>query len=185
MEVIRHFDQYDDFSAEFLDKFPDSLPHQFALKLGPQEVGKAFVNWRLVIDHLTSVMLMMGKPADMSDDEYTDELDTYLKSLDGAEAGELIKPVISTMLHMLKFLPEKLNDAIVHLAVEGRQKMIIDHQKKIPSKGDVSNEIRCKAPSSAFLLFRCSWKCSDVGSWTIRQDEQLRETSWAANCRSQ
>jgi hypothetical protein len=131
MEVIRHLDQYEDFSREFLDKFPDSLPRRFALKIGEQEVGKALVSWKLIIKHLIGVMIMMGKPADMSEDEYLDEVDERLKSLNADEAREAIQPAIATVMHMLEFLPQKLNDAVVHLALEGRQKMIINYQRKI------------------------------------------------------
>jgi hypothetical protein len=87
----------------------------------------------------------MGKPDGLTEDEYIDELWKYFKALDGTETEKAMRPLYATMWHMMEFLPEKLNDSIERLALEGRQKVVMDHQRKIgaeiPSPAKFAEEV--------------------------------------------
>ena len=73
----------------------------------------------------------MGKPDETSEEDYTKELKEYLASLDRKGIDEMMLPLHSTMWHIMEFLPQKLNEAVLALALEGRQKVIIKEQKKL------------------------------------------------------
>ena len=52
LELIRNLSEYDDFSADFLEKFPLKLPRKFPLKLGNAVIGQAQVDWKPVIGQM-------------------------------------------------------------------------------------------------------------------------------------
>lgn len=130
-ETLKHLEEYDDFSSKFLDRFPDSLPRKFRLKLGPEAIGMAIVDWRKVMTKLFAFAIGSAKPTELSEDEYVRQVEEYFGSLTNKQIQEELLPHGSTMWHMMEFLPQKLNDAIIHLAIEGRQKIVIRRQLEI------------------------------------------------------
>ncbi|HMH44633.1 MAG TPA: hypothetical protein VK557_14175 [Pyrinomonadaceae bacterium] len=131
MAFIRHLDEYDDFSAGFMDNFPDKLPRSFPLKLGPDVVGHAIIDWRKIAGKLFGIIALKPKPDGWTEEQYIEILINYFNSLSGNQVSEHMLPTLSTVWHMLEFLPQKINDAIKLLAAEGHGKMIIDRQLKL------------------------------------------------------
>jgi hypothetical protein len=152
LELIRNLSEYDDFSSDFLDKFPLNLPSKFRLRLGSAVIGEASVDWKPVAGRLFSLMLTMGKPKELSEDDYYKQLEEYFKTLTEQENQELIMPAISAMWHMMEFLPQKLNDAIISLAIEGRHKNVMRRQKDlgraIPSPAKFAEQIAKREKSA-------------------------------------
>jgi hypothetical protein len=126
-EFIERVRQYEDFSSNLFDQIPKSFPRRLPLKFGSRVVGKAVIDWVAVSAQIFDTFAAMSKPADLSDDEYTQQL----KSIPVEVVWEkMLLPIYMTVAHMLEFLPEKFNDAIKHLFLEGRHKMIIKNEQE-------------------------------------------------------
>jgi len=133
-QFIEHLRQYEDFAKFSLDQFPQNLPRRFKLKLGPAVIGIALIDWRAVVSKVFDTAAAMGKPKELSEEEYTEQLKISFASYSPTERIELMLPLFDTAFHMMEFMPQKLNDAVLHLCVEARQKIIIESRKELGSK---------------------------------------------------
>lgn len=176
LEVIERLDQfYDDFSPKFLEQFPDNLPKKFPLKIGANVVGNAEVDWKRIGGHLFWVLVIKPKPEDISEDDYIQAIADYLYSLDAKEKATLTSPTLTIVSHLLKFLPEKINDAIVQLAVEGRQKVVIEQQKElgrhIPSRSKFAAALLKR--ERAAILRRLPYETRGGSAPRLPDDERM------------
>jgi len=131
VETVRRLNKYDDFSSDFLDQFPDKLPRKFALQIGPNVIGYAVIDWRAVGGKLFHALTLKPKPEQFTEDEYFRLVKEYFESLSAKEAMDAMLPSFSAMWHMMEYMPRKVNDAIAHLVLEGRQKVVIKQQQEL------------------------------------------------------
>ncbi|PWT73023.1 MAG: hypothetical protein C5B59_14375 [Bacteroidetes bacterium] len=172
-ELINRLSQYADFSASFFDDFPNNLPRKLPLKLGERVIGWLMMDWKAVIGKLFDSYAESIKPANLTEEEYTQQLKDYFQSLGAEDTKEIMSCFHSQMWHILEFLPEKLHDAMIDLAVEGRQKQVIRSQQKLgaeipsPAKfamelADLEREaIKRRLPKLKPSRTKSQWKSED------------------------
>ena len=145
VETVNRLSEYSDFTPEFLENFPKNLPCKFALKLGPNIIGYAVIDWRAVGGKLLDALTLKPKPEELSEEEYFQLLRDYIESLSAKEQFQVLLPSFSAMWHMLEHMPKKMHDALVQLAMEGRQKVIIKQQrelgKSVPSPAKFAEQL--------------------------------------------
>lgn len=133
-EIVKHFAQYDDFSKSFLDNLPHSLPRKLRLKIGPENVGTAVIDWKAVMTKFIGVAASMAATKSVSADEQIQRLIDAMQTMSPEEKAELMLPAYAFLLHMAEFLPQKLNDAMMQLAIESRHNLVIRNQQKLGAK---------------------------------------------------
>lgn len=129
-EFVERLRQYDDFNGNVFDNIPLNFPRNFPIKIGQTVVGNASINWVAVIGVMVAAGASMSKPAEVSTEEHQQTLLQEIQRMAPDEVRRMLLPIHGIAIHMMEFLPEKFRNAITHLNLEGRHKIIIRREKQ-------------------------------------------------------